>query len=209
MECRRWLNDATVLVAIDASVVINLNATRCPRTILGILPNRFVVVDHVVRELESGRQNGRNDADGLHELVASGEIEIVRLGDFGLRYFTELVSGSAEQTLDDGEAATIAFALEQSVIAVIDERKATKLCAEHYSSLRTGCTVDILLHPEVEKTLGRNGLAKAVFNALYFGRMRVPDSHVDWVFDLIGPKLAEKCVSLPKSVRCVGIQESS
>ena len=202
MEYLCWPNDPTIPIAVDASVVINLNATERPSTIFRSIPYPIVVVEQVALELEAGKRHGRNDHDGLDALVARSDIDRVRLGSCGLRDFFGLVSGPAVQTLDDGEAATIAYALAHNAIALIDERKATKLCAERFKSLLTGCTVDVLLHPEVEKALGRNGLTEAVFNALYFGRMRVPDNHVDWVVNMIGPELAEKCVSLPKSVRC-------
>ena len=204
MICRSCLNDPTTLVVADTSVTISLNATGFPEAILNALPNRVVVTEEVALELEAGRQNGRNDADALCTLAATGRIEIVRLGNAGIGYFTALVSGSAAQTLDDGEAATIAYALEYSATALIDERKANRICAERFSGLTTGCTVDLLAHDGVEAALGRDSLADAVFNALYHGRMRVLAQHIDWVVNLIGPERAIQCASLPKTVRSTG-----
>lgn len=208
MECRTCLNDPTVLAVADASVVINLNATGFVGSILDAMPNRFAVVEEVAFELEAGRRNGRKDADGLNALVVAGYVEIVILGNDGIGHFAGLVSGPAADTLDDGEAATIAYALEHSATALIDERKANKICAERFGALLTGCTVDLLAHAAIEAALGRTGLADAVFNALYYGRMRVPASHMDWVVSLIGPDRARKCVSLPKSIqlRCAARQ---
>ena len=85
--------------------------------------------------LRSTGRNGRNDADALCTLAATGLVEIVRLGNVGIGYFTALVSGSAAQTLDDGEAATIAYALECSATALIDERKANRICAERFQRI--------------------------------------------------------------------------
>ena len=203
MECRSWLDDPTILIVADTSVVINLNATGCSGTILGALPNRFAVVGQVALELEAGRRNGYNDSDGLDALVAAGQVEIVHLSNHGLQRFTALVSGPAAQTLDDGEAATIAYALEHNAMALIDERKANRLCSERFNELHTGCTVDVLMHTAIEAALGRIELAEAVFNALYNGRMRVLAHHVDWVVDLVGPERAGQCASLPRSVRRV------
>ena len=203
MECQSWLNDPTVLVVADTSVAINLNATGCSETILNALPNRFVVPEQVAFELEDGRRNGYNDVDGFDELVAAGQVEIVRLSNHGLQHFRNLVLGPAAQTLDDGEAATIAYALEHNAAALIDERKANRLCSERFNALQLGCTVDVLMHAIIEATLGRIGLAEAVFNALYNGRMRVPACHVGWVVNLIGSERAEQCASLPRSVRHV------
>ena len=102
--------------------------------------------------------------------------------------------------------ATIAYALEHNAMALIDERKANRLCSERFNALHTGCTVDVLMHAAIETALGRIGLAEAVFNALYYGRMRVPAGrHVDWVVNLIGPERAGQCASLPRSVRRVEV----
>ena len=201
MECRSCLNDPTALVVADASVAINLIATGFAESILDELPNRFAVVEEVAFELEDGRQRGRNDADALNTLVAAGRGDIVRLGNPAIDHFTALVSGPAAETLDDGEAATIAYALEHGATALIDERKANRICAERFGALATGCTVDLLAHALIEAALGRSGLADAVFNALYYGRMRMPAHHVDWVVNLIGADRTRQCASLPRSVR--------
>ena len=201
MECQSSLNDPTTLVVADTSVAINLNATGFVASILEALPNRIAVVEAVALELENGRHRGRDGADALNTLVAAGRIDIVRLGNPGIEFFTSLVSGSAAETLDDGEAATIAYALEHEATALIDERKANRICAERYGALAAGCTIDILAHDWVGAALGHSRLADAVFNALHRGRMRVQTCHMDWVINLIGNERAAQCVSLPAAVR--------
>jgi len=201
MECLSCLNDPAALLVADASVAINLNATGFAEPILEALPNRFAVVEDVAFELEDGRQRGRTDADALEALVAAGRVDVVRLKNSAIEQFTALVMGSAAETLDDGEAATIAYALEHGATALVDERKANRICAERFPSLLTASTVDVFAHDTVESALGRKGLADAVFNALYYGRMRVLARHVDWVVNLIGPERAARCASLPGSAR--------
>ncbi len=203
MTPRSCLRDPTVTVIADTSVVINLHATGCAETILEALPNRFFVVSQVLDELETDRRTGRNDAGAIAASVASGRITVVQLGDAGRGSFLNLVSGSAARTLDDGEAATIASALEMELhgIPLIDERKANRVCAERFPGLATGSTVDVLAQDSVRAALGRNRLAEATFNALYAGRMRVLPHHVGWVVNLIGPQRAAQCPSLPRSVR--------
>jgi predicted nucleic acid-binding protein len=195
------LTDPAALIAADTSAVINLNATGCAREILRAIPNKVMVVDVVLRELEEGRPRGRRDADSLQALVAAGLVEIGKLGDIAALHFERLVVGPAAMTLDDGEAATIAFAVARGAIAVVDERKATRLCAQMFPELCVGCTVDMLAHPKVQQGLGKPTLAEAVFKALYQGRMRVLPQHVEWVIGLIGPEKAAMCSSLPNSVR--------
>jgi predicted nucleic acid-binding protein len=201
MALPTFLTDPAAVVVADTSAVINLNATGCAREIVRAIPNKLVVVDLAVAELNEGRRRGRKDADLLADLVRDRIIEIVELDDSAGVHFENLVVGQAAMTLDDGEAATIAYAVSRQATPVIDERKATRICAEQYPALRVGCTVDILAHAGVERYLGKEMLANAVFNALQKGRMRVLPQHVKWVIDLIGPARAAACVSLPKSVR--------
>jgi predicted nucleic acid-binding protein len=197
------LIDPGILISADASAVINLNATGCAWDILRAIPNKVMVVDVVQRELEEGRPRGRRDADLLDELVSERLIEIGKLGDVGTLHFEKLVVGPAAMTLDDGEAATIAFAVVSGALAIVDERKAIRLCGKLFPELAVGCTVDILSHPNVHRSLGEQNLSEAVFRALYHGRMRVSPQHMEWVIGLIGSENAAKCCSLPNSIRAL------
>lgn len=195
------LTDPAAPIAADTSAVINLNATGCAAQILRAIPNKLLVVDVVLGELEEGRRRGRRDADFLQELVREGLAQIVKLDEDASLHFERLVVGPAAMTLDDGEAATIAWAVRWGAVAVIDERKATRIGAELFSALRIACTVDMLVHPKVQDGLGKELLADAVFRALRDGRMRVFPQHIEWVIGLIGPEKVEACRSLPGSAR--------
>lgn len=195
------LADPEVPVVADTSAVINLNATGCGAAILQALPNRLLVVNTVSTELLDGQRPGRCDAALLDEVVAAGLASLVQLGDRAYQHFGALVAGPAMDTLDDGEAATIAYAAEHGALAIVDERKATRICAERLPDLRTGCTVDMLCHPDVGAALGRSNLSDAVFHALRDGRMRVFPRHAEWVVGVIGNERAALCTSLPRSIR--------
>jgi predicted nucleic acid-binding protein len=196
MESLSSLTDDQALLVADASTIISVNATGCAKRVIKALPNRVAVVDIVSGELEEGRQRKRQDADLLKKLVDARHVEIVRLDDAAGQYFEQLVVGAAQMTLDDGEAATIAYAVANNGIALIDEKKANRICAQRFSELRLACTVDIFMHPEVQSELGREMLADTVFNALCHGRMRVFPQHVDWVIELIGVERALIALSL-------------
>jgi predicted nucleic acid-binding protein len=195
------LTDAQALLVADASTIISVNATGCAKRVIKALPNRVTVVDIVSGELEEGRQRKRQDADLLKKLVDAGHVEIVQLDARGEEYFEQLVVGAAQMTLDDGEAATIAYAVATNGIALIDEKKANRICAQRFPELRLAYTVDIFMHPDVQNELGNDALADTVFNALCHGRMRVLPQHVEWVIGLIGVDRAGQCTSLTKSVR--------
>jgi len=208
MEALTFLTDLSEPLVADTSVVINLIATGCAPAIVRALPGRLVVVDAVPAELDTGRRRGRHNSDRLNELVNASLVEIVSLGDVATQHFSELVIGPAATTLDDGEAATIAYAIEQAGTAFIDERKALRICSSRYPELRVGCTVDLLTHPDVRARLGAETLAEATFNALQGGRMRVLPNHLDKVVNLVGSERAARCESLPRLIR-VSIQNSA
>ncbi|HUN96777.1 MAG TPA: hypothetical protein VMU69_11155 [Bradyrhizobium sp.] len=195
------LTDPEELLIADASAIINLNATGCAAEILKALPNPVAVTEVVPSELATGRIRGRRDADFLQELVSGGFISVVALNGTAEAHFERLVVGAAAMTLDDGEAATIAFAVANGGVPIIDERKAKRICAEHFPSLRLACSTDIFAHDGVLRAMGTARLSQAVVNALQLARMRVLPHHRKWVLDLIGPEQAALCTSLPQSVR--------
>jgi len=195
------LIDPTAPVIIDASTVINLNATACGPRILKAIPNPFIITDVVQGELLEDRRNGRNDGQLVAELVAAGLISVAKLDDLTESHFEDLVIGRGDATLDDGEAATIAYGVEKGAIILIDERKATRICGERYPRLTVGNSLDVLTHPALLATLGDDATADAVFNALRFARMRVPPPSLKWVVELIGAKRAAMCECLPRAYR--------
>lgn len=188
-------------LVLDASVAINLNATGNCMRILAAIPNPVVILDIVWRELEAGRAKGRSDADIIPELVATGRIDIASLCGECEGNFLAMVCGSGAATLDDGEAATIAWAVAHGGIPIIDEKKGLSICQDRFPSLSVGTTTDIFAHERVLKELGLNVLGDVIFNALTAARMRVQERHLPWVVDLIGRERAKKCHSLPLSVR--------
>ena len=138
--------------------------------------------------------------DKLAGLLDAGQAAIVDLGTAGVHCFSTLTVGPAKDTLDDGEAATIAYAVEHDATILIDEKKATRFCAERFSHLTIGSTVDLVGSPRVRAKLGDN-LADAIFNMLIVGRMRVLPRQLDWVVAQIGPRRAAQCPSLPPKYR--------
>ena len=195
------LNDPTRILVVDASAAISITASAYAPQIVSAIPNHLIVPDIVVSELESGSQKGYANAEQLHDLIKDGQLDAVTMGEVASGHFESLVIGPARDTLDDGEAATIACALESGGVPLIDERKARRICDECYSDLPYGYTVDLFAHPNVGEALGDANLAQAVLNALTEARMRVLPHHLDWVVKLIGPENAAQCSSLPRTVR--------
>lgn len=195
------LTDPTISIVLDASTAINLNATGVAEPILRALPTRVLITDIATNELIEDQRTRRRDDELISSLAEKELISIVSLSVTQERHFESLVVGTGTDTLDDGEAATISYAAESGSIAVIDERKASRICAVRFPQVRTASTIDLLAHEAVEHSLGSEGLADAVFSALQHARMRVLRHHVDWVVNLIGQNRARNCPSLPRTAR--------
>lgn len=195
------LTDPNVDIVADASTAINLNASGHARAILTAVPNPVLVTDVVATELEEDGRSGRCDAELLAALINEGVARIVKVEHLKQDVFERLVAGPGIDTLDDGEAATIAYAVEVGATAIIDERKANRICRDHYPQLAIGCSVDLFCHDRVHAALGEAILAEAVFNALRGARMRVLPRYLPWVLDMLGPERAALCESLPRHAR--------
>jgi predicted nucleic acid-binding protein len=198
------LIDPRAPIVVDASTVINLNATGFAADILRAIPNPVIITDVVQDELREDTRSGRHDGDMVAALISAGLVSVAKLDDLKESHFEELVIGRGDKTLDDGEAATIAFGLERGAVVIVDERKATRLCGERFPELVVGSSLDILAHDAVSAALGNKVLSDAVFNALHSARMRVPPSALAWVIELVGQERASLCESLPRSARTLG-----
>ena len=201
MESPSCLTDISVPFVADASAVINLSATGRAERIVRALPNRLLVVETVSEELKSAPTRNQNSFDALRELVRASLVSIPSLEDKCMATFESLVIGPAAETLDDGEAATIAYANSYGYAAIIDERKATRICAERFPSLLIASSVDLLGHRSVMTSLSRDELGDAFFDALRTARMSIKPNHLEWVVKLIGQSRATQCPSLPAAIR--------
>lgn len=201
MSSSSFLADPSVPVVTDASVIINLNATRSAAAIIDAFPNRYLVTVSVRRELSMGESRGHRCGEKLEALVRRGLFELVELGRGDDSVYRSLVEGRFGGTLDDGEAATIAYAVGHAGLALIDERKATRICADRFPNLLFASTVDVLLHPLVTERLGQSGQSEAIFLALRDARMHVPRRALQKVVEWIGEECAALCPSLPRRRR--------
>ena len=199
MPSRELIESARGIVT-DTSALINLMASGAAREIAQALPVPLRVPRTVALELESGFPRWTTNQQ-LMDLKAAGFVEVVDLDSAALARFGALVVGSASETLDDGEAATIACALTGDLMALIDERKAWRICGERFPSLAVVTSVDVLLSGVTQRALGATGVADAVFHALVRGRMRVPTFHMERVVKILGAERAALCSSLPMHVR--------
>ncbi|MBW5451423.1 hypothetical protein GRF21_09940 [Pseudomonas aeruginosa] len=188
-------------IVLDASVIINLLATGYANTILRALATPLYVTDYVVREIEQGAVNGRPEPALLAELISDQVLIVEELAGAALEDFFGMVSGHTSSSLGDGEAATLALAYRNELSAAIDEKKATRVAAERFESLKLITTVDILAYAPVRSSLGNEVLAKATLLALKHARMQVREHQFDWIAQLIGVENVAACPSLKRHIR--------
>ena len=202
MKSSSFPGEPDVPVVTDASVIINLNATRTAAAIIDGFPSRFLVTDTVHRELMTGGSRGHGSWEGLEALIHDGSIGLVELEPGDDPVYRSLVEGGFKETLDDGEAATIAYAVGRGAVALIDERKARRICADRFPTLRLASTVDVLCHGLVKKRLGETGQNDAIFLALRDARMQaVSRERIRELVERIGADRAAECSSLPRWAR--------
>ena len=198
-------NQEAALIA-DASVMIGLNASGYAGRIIELSERRVIVPDNARSELAIGARFGHDDGAQLEVLIASGLVHRMALEGEALTTYEALIDGSFGETLDDGEAATIAIAVQYGGVAVLDERKARRMCQRHFPHVIQGCTAQWLLGTIA---LGQAAHAEAMLAALRKGRMRVPPEFLNRVVALIGADAALTCPSLPLIVRQAAIESAS
>jgi predicted nucleic acid-binding protein len=195
------LTDHDGAIVLDASVIINLLATGYATEILQALRGPLIVTGNVAREIAQGTANGRPESALLADLIASNCLQLKELSGLPLEHFFSMVSGNTSDSLGDGEAATLAFAICNGCSAAIDEKKATRIASERFSALKLVTTVDILAHAPVRNSLGHETLASATLRALQVARMQVRPHQLNWVKQLISEDNLAKCASLKRYAR--------
>lgn len=180
---------------LDTSVLINLHASRQGASILRAIPNDILIPREVMRELEHEKSKENGEATFIHGLVADGIVGIADLTDGEYDDLERLVAGCT--TLGDGEAATITLASSRKQIAVIDDGRGRTQALTTMSEASLAWSLDLFLHPAVQKSLEYSLTVDALYLALRDGRMRIHDAHCDHVVGLIGVDRALSCTSLP------------
>lgn len=197
MTLSRFPTSPANIIVADASVLINLNASGHFEAIIRASVCNFHVTQNAFEELQRGSRNGHADASAVGDLAQAGLLAVVPLADAAEPVYRSLIEGAASETLDDGEAATIAQAHAISGVALIDEKKASRLCNDRFPNLSLRSTAELLLDNKISEALGALH-AEAVLKALTKARMNVHPEHLDAIRQLIGDHNASRCRSLPQ-----------
>ncbi len=182
------VTDEELVLVIDTSVLISLYACTYGEQILSAIPNKIIVPQIVVSEFERGTQ----DKNFLPTLANKKIVELSELTDEEDELFEKFIL-----TLDDGESATIAIAINRNILPVIDERKGRGFLIGLNANIVAGWSLDLIRHSKVISKLGSPDDLEALFLALYESHMRIPEERAEEIIALIGEDRARKCTCLP------------
>jgi predicted nucleic acid-binding protein len=201
MSLRSFRSDKSASLVLDTSVIINLLASGFAASILEALPGQAIMTVNVRRELLTSCRFGSEDIATLQSLIDQGLLRVSELGENGMLTLATLIDGSRGVDLDDGEAATIAYSIEIGACAVLDERKARRVCGQHFPTMSLSCSAELLLLPGSALKVKADHQRLAILRALQIGRMRVPVELTAQVVAIIGEDQVANCPSLPRFAR--------
>lgn len=188
--------DAPVYV-LDASVLINFLGCGAADDILRTLPGQAWMEQRALAEvlLDPGRR--LPSIEQREALIESGALRAQALCGVGIERFLALVSD--EDRLDDGEAATIACALQLGGVAALDERKGRRVARERFRDLVLISTAGLFRTLVESGSMPEEQVRMLIVAALQKARMSVPSEDVDWVIGQVGVEVAEQCPSIRRS----------
>lgn len=187
--------DENQRLVIDTSVLINLIASDGITQILSGLSLEIFLTDAVSRELKKHPKDGSNCSQLLDSLIGQGLLKPVKLLPPALERYLELTL-----ELGDGEASVIAYAvMHNQCTAVIDEKKARRICQERFHLAPPFCTVDLFQEYFFRVKPDLPEFRPLLFNAVKIGRMRIlTEADENWVKEMLGYELIQQCPSLKK-----------
>ena len=184
----------------DASALINIAASGYCVEILASLGRKCLAETIVWRELSDHIE--KYDINKNIELAVSNEhLDIGDMVSHESTMFLNLITAPHPNTLDDGEAATIAVAHFRGSIAIIDEKKGRRIAETFAPPVQIMSTLDLFRMIENNCNSKDVCLNSALFNSLTQARMRVPVEHETWVINRLSSQQIEQCQSLPRRLR--------
>ena len=170
---------------LDASVVINLMGSGQAEAIVDAIGCPVLLEENVRREFRYHPRDGRDSQRIMDELVNGGRFSVIQMSPVEYDRFLEFTGAPSPDDLGDGEAATLACAVGRGV-AAIDDRKALRIAGVACPEVHVYCSMDIICAEHVIDRLTEDTLRAAVFDAIRYSRMHVPDRWHAWTCKLIG-----------------------
>jgi predicted nucleic acid-binding protein len=188
---------ASEALVIDASVLINLLGCGAVEEVLRALPAVVLIERRTLAEVLRDPSRELPARAQRERLIEQRLLRVLQLEGDAVGRFLDLVAAPHE--LDDGEAATIACALELNAVAVLDERKARRIVREQFSTLTLSSTAGLFRTLLEQERMDNTRVRGLLLAAIQRARMSVPAEEIDWVIGLLGPETAGQCPSIRRS----------
>ncbi len=118
----------------------------------------------------------RTEGAPLQPLFDDGCLQLCRMSDQAYETYVSLVSGLPTDTLDDGESAAIAVAVDGFGSVVLDDKKARRIFSTRFKLASPGSSLTLLLAAATRANWSLDELRAAVTAARTVSRMAViPD----------------------------------
>ncbi len=118
----------------------------------------------------------RTEEAPLQPLFEEGYLKLCRMSDVAYETYISLVSGPPTQTLDDGESAAIAVAVDGLGSVVLDDKKARRILSSRFELASPGSSLTLLLAAATRANWTLQELREAITAARIVSRMAVvPD----------------------------------
>lgn len=187
-------------LVFDASALINIAATGYHYEILEAL-GTMNILEEVVRNEISSESRFSERTKIFDRLIGSPVLSVVSMDNHEASRFINFVMAPEPDSLDDGEAATLAVASNINGIAVIDEKKGCRIAASTTPKINTITTPHLFKWISDQENFPTIPVDEILYNALSFARMRVPIELEEWVAGHLSPSQICGCTSLRKEVR--------
>ncbi|MFM0453907.1 hypothetical protein PQR21_26275 [Paraburkholderia nemoris] len=159
-------------LVLDASVLFNLLGTGIAKELLQALAVPCWVEERTAAEIR--RLPGqRTESAPLQPLLDDGCLKLCRMSTRGYETYLSLLSGPSTDTLDDGESAAIAMAVEGLGSVVLDDKKARRILAIRFPGFVSGTSLSLIIEAARRATWNEQKLRDAVTMARDVSRMAV------------------------------------
>lgn len=171
----------TILIT-DASVLINLVASRAAGDILSGCGMEFKVCPDVIREVKilRDRETGEEHVIDLEPFFAAGVLK--RIEPQTDLEFELLIDYSALLGAGDGEAMCFALAESRGHLIAIDDERAIRRAKKRYPNFETLGTLEILILWQERNEVADERMGQLLQSIFRFARFRpaVSQPHYSW-----------------------------
>jgi predicted nucleic acid-binding protein len=159
-------------LVLDASVLFNLLGTGMPKELLQALGVVCWVEERTAAEVRRMPRQ-RTESAPLQPLLDDGSLKVCRMSERAYETYLSLLSGPSTDTLDDGESAAIAIAVEGLGSVVLDDKKARRILAARFPRVASGTSLSLIIEAARRAAWSEEKLRDAVTVARDVSRMAV------------------------------------